>query len=60
MTHLKIIILPPDPRLSPSYEWPSSDRPHTMALAEQRAPTSYMTIGVRRMIPTQDHKKNLP
>lgn len=57
MTPPKITTLPPDPRLSPDYEWPMSDRPHTMALAEHRAPTNYMTIGVRRMIPTQDHKK---
>lgn len=39
----------PDPRLSPGYEWPAAERPHTIALAPWRSATDGLNPGCHRL-----------
>jgi len=39
----------PDPRLSPGYEWPAAERPHTIALAYERGITDGLDVGCQRL-----------
>jgi hypothetical protein len=44
-----IIRVAPDPRLSPGYEWPAAERPHTIALAYERGTTDGLDVGCHRL-----------
>ncbi len=39
----------PDPRLSPGYQWPAAERPHTIALAYERGTTDGLDVGCHRL-----------
>ena len=39
----------PDPRLSPGYQWPAAERPHTIALAPWRSATDGLNPGCHHL-----------
>lgn len=55
---VRVEVCPPDPRLSAGYQWPVAERPHTIALAYDRAPTHALTIGVHRLSPATGAHQN--
>ena len=44
-----IVRVAPDPRLSPGYQWPAAERPHTIALAYERGVTDGLDVGCHRL-----------
>lgn len=55
---VRVEVCPPDPRLSAGYQWPAAERPHTIALAYDRAPTHALRIGGHRLSPATGAHNN--
>ena len=46
---VRVEVCPPDPRLSPGYQWSITERPHVIALAPWRSATDGLNPGCHRL-----------